>query len=100
MVLDRSYRRRGAQAVLDLVKATLRETYPSSKISRNGQAVTISFSDFAVDVVPAFATWWDSDVLDICNSGDDTWIRTNPSKHLKISSAVNERTAGLLGRVS
>lgn len=96
VVLDRSYRRRGPRAALDLVKATLREQYPSSKISRNGQAVTISFSDFTVDVVPAFATWWDSDVLDICNSGDDTWIRTAPRKHIKISSEVNDRTSGLL----
>jgi hypothetical protein len=96
VVLDRAYRRRGPRAVLDLVKDTLREEYPSSKISCNGQAVTIRFSDFTVDVVPAFETWWDSDVLDICNSGDGTWIRTNPGKHIKISSEVNDRTGGLL----
>lgn len=96
VVLDREYRRRGPRAVLDLVKDALREEYPSSKVSRNGQAVTIRFSDFTVDVVPAFETWWDSDVLDICNSGDGTWIRTSPGKHIKISSAVNTRTGGLL----
>ena len=46
MVLDRTYRRRGPRAVLDLVNGTLRETYPSSKVNRNGQAATISFSEF------------------------------------------------------
>jgi Second Messenger Oligonucleotide or Dinucleotide Synthetase domain len=96
VVLDRSYRRRGPQAVLDLVKDTLREEYRSSEISRNGQAVTIRFSDFTVDVVPAFASWWDSSVLDICNSSDDSWIRTSPQKHIDISSKINQRTAGLL----
>jgi Second Messenger Oligonucleotide or Dinucleotide Synthetase domain len=96
VVLDRAYRRRGPRAVLDLVKDTLRETYPSSKVSRNGQAVTISFSDFTVDVVPAFTPWWESDSLDICNSGDDAWIRTNPRKHIEISSKINQRTGGLL----
>lgn len=96
VVLDRSYRRRGPSAVLDLVKDTLRETYPSSKISCNGQAATISFTDFTVDVVPAFTPWWDSSSLDICNSGDNTWIRTNPRKHIEISSQVNQRTGGLL----
>ncbi len=95
-VLDRGYRRCGPRAVLDLVKDTLRETYPSSKISRNGQAVTITFSDFTVDVVPAFTPWWDSDSLDICNSGDNTWIRTSPRKHIGISSKINQRTGGLL----
>ncbi|MDQ2812354.1 MAG: hypothetical protein M3Z75_10890 [Actinomycetota bacterium] len=96
VVLDRSYRRRGPRAVLDLVKDILRETYPSSKISRNGQAVTINFTDFTVDVVPAFTPWWDSSNLDICNSGDNTWIRTNPRKHIDISSQINQRTGGLL----
>lgn len=96
VVLDRSYRRCGPRAVLDLVKKTLRETYPSSKISRNGQAVTITFSEFTVDVVPALTPWWDSVSLDICNSGDDTWIRTNPRKHIEISSKINERTGGVL----
>lgn len=96
VVLDRSYRPRGPRAVLDLVKDILRETFPSSKISRNGQAVTISFSDFTVDVVPAFATWWDSEIVDICNSGDGTWIRTSPKRHIDISSKVNKRTGGLL----
>lgn len=54
VVLDRGDRRRSPRAVLDLVKDTLREEYPTSKISRNGQAVTIRFADFTVDVVPAF----------------------------------------------
>jgi hypothetical protein len=96
VVLDREYRKRGPRAVLDLMKAALCEEYPSSRVSRNGQAVTIRFTDFTVDVVPAFETWWESDVLDICNSGDDTWIRTNPKQHIKISSKINWRTAGLL----
>jgi hypothetical protein len=96
VVLDRGYRPRGPRAVLDLVKATLAERYPSSRISRNGQAVTISFSDFTVDVVPAFPVWWDSNTLDICNSGAGTWIRTSPQKHVEISSKINKRAAGLL----
>jgi hypothetical protein len=96
VLLDRGYRKRGPRAVLDLVKTTLREEYPSSRVSRNGQAVTIRFSDFTVDVVPAFSTWWETDVLDICNSGNDTWIRTNPKRHITISSKVNWRTGGLL----
>ena len=42
-------------ALLDNVRAALLETYPQTpRISRNGQAVTISFTDFRVDVVPAF----------------------------------------------
>ncbi len=60
-VLDVSYYhnyngQNGGQAgLLDLVKRTLRKTYTKTPdISRNGQAVTICFDDFRVDVVPAF----------------------------------------------
>jgi hypothetical protein len=38
-----------------LVKRTLRKTYTRTPdISRNGQAVTIRFEDFVVDVGPGF----------------------------------------------
>jgi hypothetical protein len=96
VVLDGGCRRRGPRAVLDLVKDTLREQYQTSQISRNRQAVTIRFSDFTVDVVPAFGIWWESGVLDICNSGDGSWIRTSPQKHIEISGKVNKRADGLV----
>src|SRR6266702_838803 len=62
MVLENSYfytytdGKSGGQAgLLDLVKRTLRKTYTKTPdISRNGQAVTIRFGDFMVDVVPGF----------------------------------------------
>jgi tRNA nucleotidyltransferase (CCA-adding enzyme) len=45
----------GQGGLLDLVKRTLLKTYTRTpNISRNGQAVSIRFSDFSVDVVPAF----------------------------------------------
>src|SRR5690349_18186071 len=62
IVLDSKYYynynngKNGGQAgLLDLVKRALIRTYPKSpKVSRNGQAVTITFTDFKVDVVPCF----------------------------------------------
>lgn len=45
----------GQAGLLDLVKRTLRRTYTQTPdISRNGQAVTIRFTDLTVDVVPGF----------------------------------------------
>jgi Second Messenger Oligonucleotide or Dinucleotide Synthetase domain len=94
VVLDREYRRRGPRAVLELVKRALLSEYTNhTKMSRNGQAVTIDFSDFMVDVVPAFArpwwTTWDEESWEICDSGSDRWIATNPKKHVAISSRAN-----------
>ena len=62
VVLDDSYfyhydRKNGGQAgLLDFLKRTLRKTYTRTPdISRNGQAVTLRFTDFVVDVVPSFS---------------------------------------------
>jgi len=99
VVLDRSLRRRGPRGVLDVAKGALSESYRTSKVSRNEQAITITFSDFVVDVVPAFAVpWWDFEGggWDICDSGGDAWLRTNPKMHTERSAEVNSRTGGLL----
>jgi tRNA nucleotidyltransferase (CCA-adding enzyme) len=83
VVLVRSLRRCGLRVVLDTARRVLLKSYPNSKVSRNGQAVTIRLRDFVVDLVPAFVVpWWDLDGqgLDICDSGSDTWLRTDPRK--------------------
>src|SRR5258708_7083628 len=61
IVLDGSYYLRysgqanGQANLLDLVKRTLRKTYRNTPdISRNGQAVTIQFTDSQFDMMPAF----------------------------------------------
>src|SRR6266702_893357 len=52
---DKYWKTDGQEYILDKVRGVLIETYPyTPKISRDGQAVTISFTDFKVDVVPAF----------------------------------------------
>jgi hypothetical protein len=99
VVLDRSYRDKGPRAVLELVRKALRAEYPStSRISRNGQAVTIAFNDFRIDVVPAFARpWWAwNGGWDICDSGSNGWITTNPKKHVELSAAGNRVHGGHL----
>jgi|ERR1035437_178922 tRNA nucleotidyltransferase (CCA-adding enzyme) len=55
VILDASYYSADGYAnLIDRVKRVLKGTYPTTpEISRNGQAVTISFTDFKVDVVPA-----------------------------------------------
>lgn len=99
VVLDRVYRERGARAVLELVRKALLVEYPRTpRISRNGQAVTISFSDFVVDVVPAFALpWWSWNTgWEICDSKSGGWITTNPKKHVELSSTANRAHGGEL----
>ncbi len=99
-VLDSQYFHRydngqnGGQAgLLDLVKRTLLKTYTRTPdISRNGQAVTIRFEDFMVDIVPAFER--NGGGFIIPNSVSRSWISTDPRKHIEIVKAANTAHGG------
>jgi len=79
----------GQGGLLDLVKRTLRKTYTRTPdISRNGQAVTIQFEDFVVDVVPGFHRQGGGYLIP--NSITQTWLATDPKKHVDIVSAANQ----------
>jgi len=83
----------GQGGLLDLVKRVLRKTYTKTPdISRNGQAVTIIFSDFQVDVVPGFARQGGGYLIP--NSISNTWIGTDPRKHVEIMSQSNKDHSG------
>lgn len=90
IVLHPSYYKADGQAVLlDKVKRVLRKTYPNTlKVSRNGQAVTITFADFMVDVVPAFHRRGGGYLIP-STYGSGKWIATDPKKHVEISSKAN-----------
>lgn len=94
VILDGSYYLRfsgqpdGQAKLLDMVKRVIKKTYPSTpNISRNGQAVTIQFTDFQVDVVPAFHRQGGGYL--IADSISKAWISTDPKKHVELFSAAN-----------
>jgi hypothetical protein len=83
----------GQAGLLDLVKRTLKKTYTRTPdISRNGQAVTIRFDDFKVDVAPAF--YRQGGGFLIPNSIRQSWISTEPKKHVDIMSTSNSSHNG------
>ncbi len=83
----------GQAGLLDLTKRTLRKTYTDTPdVSRNGQAVTIRFTDFVVDVVPAFNRSGGGFLIP--NSVRQEWLSTDPKKHVEISAASNKQHSG------
>lgn len=96
IVLDPKYYESDGQAgLLDKVKRALLKTYTKTpKISRNGQAVTITFTDFVVDVVPAFNRKGGGYLIP--NSVKKTWIATNPKTHVDIMVQENKNHSGNL----
>ncbi len=94
IVLSDEYFKKDGQAyILDKVRDVLLATYPKTpKISRDGQAVTITFTDFKVDVVPAFTAT--SGGFLIPNTIQNEWILTDPRKHITIWSEANKAHNG------
>lgn len=85
----------GQAGLLDRVKAVIKRTYPDTpKVSRNGQAVTITFTDFAVDVVPAFNRQGGGYLIP--NSCANSWLETDPKRHVAIVSGANASNNGNL----
>lgn len=94
IVLDPKYFESDGQAsLLDKVKRALLKTYTKTpKISRNGQAVTITFTDFIVDVVPAFNRKGGGYLIP--DTVQKVWIATNPKIHVDIMANENKSHNG------
>lgn len=89
------YNQHHPAVVLDKVRNVLLKTYTKTpKISRNGQAVTITFNDFIVDVVPAFNRTGGGYLIP--NSTEGTWISTNPKTHIDLLNTQNTYHDGKL----
>lgn len=88
VVLNSShFTQHGQQQLLADTKAALRKTYRTPDISPNGQAVTIVFDDFRVDVVPAFHRKGGGYLIP--DSQRAAWIATDPKLHLEIWTEHN-----------
>lgn len=90
---SKHFQQGGQLALLQGVKRALKKTYPSTPdISPNGQAVTITFTDFKVDVVPGFYREGGGYLIPDAELG--RWIPTNPKRHVEIWSAANKAHNG------
>lgn len=96
VVLDPKYYGAGNQSsLLTSVMTTLKKEYPSTpKIKPDGQAVTITFSDFKVDVVPGFYRTGGGFLIPDANM--TRWLATDPKKHVELWSASNKAHEGSL----
>ncbi len=82
------YKADGQQYLLEKMRDVLKKTYTTPQVSRNGQAVTIFFKDFEVDVVPAFNLQGGGYL--IADSVLKRWISTDPKKHIDLWSQANK----------
>lgn len=95
-VLDaRYYRDNGKEFLLKSIKNSLKKTYTKTPdIRPDGSAVTITFTDFKVDVVPAFYRKGGGYIIP--NLELNSWISTDPKRHVEIWSEANSSHNGNL----
>lgn len=92
-LLDRG--QNGAANVLAKVKRVIDGAYSeATESSRNGQAITIKFSDFKVDVVPSFGRQGGGYLIP--DPVNNNWIQTNPKTHVQLWSESNKFHDGRL----
>ncbi len=96
IVLDPKYHATNNQgSLLSAVMGTLKKEYPKTpKIKPDGQAVTITFTDFKVDVVPGFYRTGGGYLIPDANVG--RWISTDPKKHVELWTESNKAHNGSL----
>jgi hypothetical protein len=94
VVLDPSYfKKHTPKSLLETVRDVLRKRYPSTpKITPDGQAVSITFTDFVVDVVPSFNRQGGGYLIGDANAG--VWISTDPTKHYDVLANANKTHDG------
>jgi hypothetical protein len=84
----------GTVAALDRFKRILDTAYPGTTTYRDRNCITMSFSEFRLDVVPAFAIEGGS--CHIPDSVRRIWVSTNPVEFASQTSAANARMEGSL----
>lgn len=73
--------------------------YTETDISIDRNAVAIKFSDFTVDIVPAFSRGDDYVIPDTYEDGQ-SWVRTNPRQYKQQFEATNEAYNGNLAKLA
>ncbi|MFQ5850971.1 MAG: CBASS oligonucleotide cyclase [Candidatus Binatia bacterium] len=78
----------GATKALDRFRAILDSTYPDTQKRRDQNCITMRFSEFRLDVVPAFRN--KNGYFKIPDSIRQEWVPTDPTKFAKKITDVNK----------
>jgi hypothetical protein len=85
----------GQMKLLNDLRTSLLKTYTKTpKIRPDGHAVTITFTDFKVDVVPGF--YRSDGCYLIPDTSGPRWIETDPKRHVEIWAQANKAHNGNL----
>ena len=82
----------GTIKVLDKFKSILDKTYPNTNKRRDQNCITMEFSEFRLDVVPAFSN--KGGYYQIPDSVRKVWVDTDPFTFAEFITSLNKRLSG------
>ena len=82
----------GATKALDRFRTILAAAYTSTTVRRDRNCVTMAFSEFRLDVVPAFK--YDGGFYSIPDSVRGKWLQTDPFTFAERFTALNKQMGG------
>lgn len=86
-----AYKEKKQSSLLQEVKNVLKERYPNTDISGDGQVVVIKFNKYTVELVPGFKQSDDRFKYPDTNNGG-SWKYTNPLSEIEESNKTSEDT--------
>ncbi len=90
----------GSSNCLRAVKRALEKRYPNSNVRIDRNVVSVQFSDFTVDVAPAFKDGTGGYKIPDTYSEGRSWVRTNPRGYKQRFEAVDNARGGKLQKVA
>jgi hypothetical protein len=86
----------GQSALLQVVKSSLRQEYPTTNLRGDGQVVVVSFSDgMKIEVLPVFSATYADYYFPNTNDGG-SWEMTSPKAEQRAFSEINKQCSGNL----
>lgn len=94
-----AYESNGQSSLLQEIKGVVKERYPTTDISADGQVVVISFSKYTIELVPAFLQDDNSFKYPDTNDGG-SWKVTKPFQEQDESVKINNDYNGIFVKLS
>jgi hypothetical protein len=88
----KAYQGNGPSQLLQAVRASLKDRYPSTQIKGDGQVVVVEFDKFKVEVLPAFYRAATNDYYHPDSNDGGTWKIARPQQEIAAVNAINVRT--------
>lgn len=82
------------KAVLRTFAAAIRRRYKDSSVRTQRRSVRLQLYHLDIDVVPAIEPSDSTEMIEVADREEDTWIKSSPKRHSDVAASVNQARGG------